>query len=209
MFQKDLTLKRSCSSSSKRVLKEALPSWPSHLREKNYKHSRISKNIERRTVYEYFEKQQLWSSPWANVNTWHLRSNQHLCFRDFKHSKHSMDKVKHSNYSWQIKSYTHDFHPHLAQTPHESSIDSHQLLPVHPIRLVQDDPDLVVEPARNIFPSFFLRNIDINADPSINNIHLPSASMARRSSSLMSSLCASKRTRTRSTLEANHSSTST
>ena len=26
-------LKRSCSSSSKRVLKEALPSWPSHLRE--------------------------------------------------------------------------------------------------------------------------------------------------------------------------------
>ena len=63
---------------------------------------------------------------------------------------YGMDKAKHSNYSWQIKSYTHDFHPHLAQTPHESSIDSHQLLPVHPIRLVQDDPDLVIEPARNI-----------------------------------------------------------
>ena len=37
---------------------------------------------------------------------------------------------------------------HLAKTPHEGTVDSHQLLSVHPVRLVQDDPDLVVEPLK-------------------------------------------------------------
>ena len=49
-----------------------------------------------------------------------------------------------------IKHLSNIYPTNLAKTPHKRSVDSHQLLSVHPVRLVQNYPDLVVESARNI-----------------------------------------------------------
>ncbi len=47
-----------------------------------------------------------------------------------------------------LQTTAHSKHPHPAQAEHERAVDSHELLLVHLVRLVQDDAHLVVVPAQ-------------------------------------------------------------
>ena len=50
----------------------------------------------------------------------------------------------------------------LAQAPHESAVDSHQLLVVHHVCLVQHNPDLVVVTSQGLnAPSEFIADVEL------------------------------------------------